>query len=49
MKLSDKEMMMIPDEDTKATFISPGSREEYEEFESEQKGLKGWKERLKNL
>ena len=41
MKLSDKEIMDLPDEDTKAVFISEGSAEEYKDYQNEQKGIKG--------
>ena len=41
MKLSSKEIMELPDEETKAIFISQGSNEEFKEYENEQKGIKG--------
>ena len=41
MKLSSKEIMELPNEDTKAVFISEGSQKEFKEFENEQKGIKG--------
>lgn len=37
MKLSDREIMDLPDEDQKAVFFSPGSEQEYKEFENEKK------------
>jgi len=41
MQLSDEEIMDLPDEDTKAVFISEGSAEEYKDYQNEQKGIKG--------
>lgn len=41
MKLTDKELMELPDEETKAVFISQGTNEEFKEFENEKKGIKG--------
>lgn len=41
MKLSDKEIMQLPDADEKAEFIGPGSNEEFKDFEDEQKGIRG--------
>ena len=41
MQLSDKEIMDLPDEDTKAVFISEGSAEEFKDYQNEQKGIKG--------
>jgi len=41
MKLSDKEIMELPDEDTKAVFISEGSAEEFKDYQNEKKGIKG--------
>lgn len=41
MQLSDKEIMDLPDEDTKAVFISEGSVEEYKDYQNEKKGIKG--------
>lgn len=41
MKLSDKEIMELPDEDTKAVFISEGTAEEYKDYQNEKKGIKG--------
>jgi hypothetical protein len=41
MKLSDKEIMELPDEDTKAVFISEGSAEEFKDYQNENKGIKG--------
>ncbi len=37
MKLSDKEIMDLPDEDTKAIYIGLGDEKEYIEFENEKK------------
>lgn len=37
MKLTDKEIMDLPDEDQKAIFFSEGSEEEYKEYENEKK------------
>ncbi len=39
--LTDKQLMEIPDEDTKAVFIGAGTEKEFKEFENESKGLKG--------
>lgn len=41
MKLSDKEIMNLPDENEKAEFISLGSNEEFKDFDNEKKGIKG--------
>jgi hypothetical protein len=41
MKLSDKDMMDIPNEDEKVVFIGQGTQEEFKDFENEQKGIKG--------
>jgi hypothetical protein len=41
MKLSNKEIMELPDEDTKAVFISEGSAEEFKDYQNENKGIKG--------
>lgn len=41
MKLSDKEIMELPDEDTKAVFISEGSAKEFKDYQNENKGIKG--------
>lgn len=41
MKLSDSEIIDLPDEETKAVFISEGNSEEFKDFENEQKGIKG--------
>lgn len=35
-QLTDKQIEELPDEDTKAVFISSGSEEEFKEFENEQ-------------
>jgi len=41
MKLSDKEIMEIPDEETSAVFISEGTIDEFKEFETKEKfGIK---------
>jgi len=40
----------LPDApDGKAEFISEGSQEDYEEMLKEDKGLRGWYNRIKNL
>lgn len=41
MKLSDKEIMELPDEDTKAVFISEGNAKEFKDYQNENKGIKG--------
>jgi hypothetical protein len=41
MMLTDKEIMDLPDEDTKAVFISEGSAKEYKDYQNEKKGIKG--------
>jgi hypothetical protein len=33
--------MELPDEDTKAVFISEGSAEEFKDYQNENKGIKG--------
>lgn len=35
--------------DGNAVFISQGTEQEYEEFQQEEKGMKGWYKRLQNL
>lgn len=41
MQLSDKEIMELPNDDTKGVFISEGSAEEFKDYQNEQKGIKG--------
>lgn len=41
LKLSDKEIMNLPDENEKVEFIGMGTNDEYKDFQDEQKGLKG--------
>jgi hypothetical protein len=51
-KLSDEQLALVPDKnegDGKAVFIGEGTHEEFLEFEKEEKGMKPWYERLKNL
>lgn len=50
MKLSDKEIMAMPDEgDGNAVFISQGTQKDYDDFLKEEDGTKPWYDRLKNL
>lgn len=41
MKLSSKEIMDLPDENQKAVFFGPGTKEEFKDHENEKKGIKG--------
>lgn len=51
--LSEEQLKAVPDVseegDGKAVFFGEGTHEEFEEFEKEEKGLKPWFDRLKNL
>lgn len=51
--LTPKQIKEIPEEkiegDGNAVFFSQGTEQDFLEFEREEKGLKGWYERLKNL
>lgn len=40
-KLTNEQIDALPDEDTRAVFISEGTHEDYEEQVKEDKGLKG--------
>ncbi len=39
--LTDKQLMDLPDEDTKAIFFGTGDEKEFKDYENEQKGMKG--------
>lgn len=47
--LTDKEIMELPDEDTKGTFFPQGTEKDYEEFLKEENGLKPWYDKIRNL
>lgn len=50
--LSEEQLKAVPDVsegDGNAVFFGEGTHDEFVEFEKEQKGLKGWYDRLKNL
>jgi len=50
--LTDDQLALVPEEnlgDGKAVFISEGTHDEFLEQEKEDKGMKPWYERLKNL
>lgn len=49
-KLTDEDMDYIPEApDGKAVFFTQGTEQEFEDLQKEDKGLKAWYERLKNL
>ncbi len=51
--LTDEQLAIVPpapeEGDGKAVFISEGTHEDFLEFEKEEKGLKPWYERIRNL
>ncbi len=50
--LDEEQLALVPEEelgDGNAVFIGEGTHDEFVEFEKEEKGLKPWYERIKNL
>lgn len=41
LQFTDEQIINLPDEDTKAVFISEGSAEEFKDYQNEKKGIKG--------